>query len=142
MFKQIKSCSDLILFNIINAWYFFPKKTLTLKVNFKMITWSRQRETWSILKGLLRKNLRGKNLKPKRSWSRPWWVLLDVPVLRNWYKTVFLETGTSDRTHECRDQLLKCLGFSLYPLLIFQNSPFNVFEHCYHIYNFKFHTLY
>ena len=31
----------------------------------------------------------------------------------------FLETGTSDRTLMGLDQLLKCLGFSLYPLLIF-----------------------
>ena len=28
----------------------------------------------------------------------------------------FLETGTSDRTLMGLDQLLKCLGFSLYPL--------------------------
>ena len=29
---------------------------------------------------------------------------------------LFLETGTSDRTSKGLDQVLKCLGFSLYPI--------------------------
>ena len=36
----------------------------------------------------------------------------------------FFETGTSARTNIGRNQLLKCLGFSLYPLSIYLNSPF------------------
>ena len=36
----------------------------------------------------------------------------------------FLETGTSDRTLMGLDQLLKSLGFSLYPLSFFLYSPF------------------
>jgi len=36
----------------------------------------------------------------------------------------FLETGTQDITLIDLDQLLKCLGFSLYPLSFFLNSPF------------------
>ena len=39
----------------------------------------------------------------------------------------FLETGQSDRTNIGRDQLLKYLGFSLYPLSFYLNSPFNDF---------------
>jgi len=37
----------------------------------------------------------------------------------------FLETGTSDRTLICLNQLLRFLGFSLYPLSFFLYSPFN-----------------
>ena len=43
------------------------------------------------------------------------------------YDTVlykFLKTKTSDRTFMGRDQELKCLGFSLYPLSFFFYSPF------------------
>ena len=36
----------------------------------------------------------------------------------------FLETRTSDRINISRDQLLKCLDFSLYPLSFYQNSQF------------------
>ena len=36
----------------------------------------------------------------------------------------FLEKGTSDRTLIGFDQLLKSLGFRLYPLSFFFNSPF------------------
>ena len=36
----------------------------------------------------------------------------------------FLETGTSDRTNIGRDQLLKFLGLSPYPLSVYFNSPF------------------
>ena len=36
----------------------------------------------------------------------------------------FLETGESDRTLMGLFQLLKCLGFSLYPLSFFLYSPF------------------
>ena len=35
----------------------------------------------------------------------------------------FLEIGTSDRTNIDRDQLIKWLGFSLYPLSFNLNSP-------------------
>jgi len=41
----------------------------------------------------------------------------------------FLETGTSGRTLICLDQLLKCLGFSLYPPSCFLNSPLNIQKH-------------
>ena len=34
----------------------------------------------------------------------------------------FLQTGTSIRIHIGRDQLLKCLGFSLHPLSFFLNN--------------------
>ena len=37
----------------------------------------------------------------------------------------FLETGKSDRTLMGLDQLIKCLGFSLYPVSFFLYSPFN-----------------
>ena len=37
----------------------------------------------------------------------------------------FLETGTSDRTFVCLNQLLRFSGFSLYPLSFFLYSPFN-----------------
>ena len=59
-------------------------------------------------------------------------TLIPIPHLIHhfWYKVdtvlyAFLETGTSDSTHICRDQLPKCLGFSLYTLSFFLNSPFN-----------------
>ncbi len=35
----------------------------------------------------------------------------------------FLETGTSDRTLIGLDQLLKCVGFSLYPLSFYPKQP-------------------
>ena len=38
----------------------------------------------------------------------------------------FLETGTSDRTLMGLDQLLKCLGFNLYPFSFFFYNPLNV----------------
>ena len=37
----------------------------------------------------------------------------------------FLWRGTSDRTLMGLNELLKCLGFSLYPLSFFIYSPFN-----------------
>ena len=37
----------------------------------------------------------------------------------------FLKTGTLDRTRMGLGQLLKCLGFSLYPLSFLLYSPFN-----------------
>ena len=37
----------------------------------------------------------------------------------------FLETGKSDRTLMGLDQLIKCLGFSLYPVSFFLYSPFH-----------------
>ena len=47
---------------------------------------------WStiLLKALQRKNERGYRLKPEylRSWLKPLQVLSDLPVSRNWYKTV------------------------------------------------------
>ena len=171
-----------------------------------------------VLKGLKRKNERGYRLKANlfSSWSRPMKVISDVPVSRNWYKTVsnlyelglllyllflfsidfihniiytsellhqkihqwqcstvvtwyrqrhvisillchwwkfwsrdlslrfskfyiyefsynfntvlyqFLETGTSDKTFMGRDQELKRLAFSLYPLSFFLYCPFKL----------------
>ena len=38
----------------------------------------------------------------------------------------FLGTGTSDRNLIGLDQLLKFLGFSIYPILFFLYSPFNL----------------
>ena len=38
----------------------------------------------------------------------------------------FLETGTWDRTLMGLHQLLKCLGFSLYPFSFFLYSPFKI----------------
>ncbi len=40
----------------------------------------------------------------------------------------FLETGTSDKTFMGRDQELKWLAFSLYPLSFFLYSPFKVWR--------------
>ena len=42
----------------------------------------------------------------------------------------FLETGTSDKTFMGRDQELKILAFSLYPLSFFLYCPFNILNTC------------
>ena len=61
--------------------------------------------------------------------SNQWQSSIIVMCLRLYHVTSinwqFLETRTSDRTLMGLDQLLKCLGFSLYPLLFFLYSPFN-----------------
>ena len=77
----------------------------------------------SFLKGLLTKNKKGYRLKSKyfRSSSKKYQFWNNVDTVQ------FLETGTSDRTHIGLDPLLKCSGFSLYPLSIFLNSPFKSF---------------
>ena len=40
-------------------------------------------------------------------------------------KHQFLKTETSDKTIIGRNQPLKCLGLSLYPLLFYLNNPYN-----------------
>ena len=46
----------------------------------------------------------------------------------NLYIDKFLETRTLDRTNIGRDQLLKILGFSIYPLSFSFTVPFYTFE--------------
>ena len=56
-------------------------------------------------------------------------LILNLKFLNN-FDTVlyqFLKTGTSDRTLIGFDQLLKFLGFSLYPFSFFLYSPFKSF---------------
>ena len=83
------------------------------------------------------RKLRRKNVKKMRNFAK---IFLQNIISRkkNSAKTIkfdpvlyqFLKTGTSDRTFMGLDQILKCLGFSLYPLLFLLNSPFNL-KFCY-----------
>ena len=51
-------------------------------------------------------------------------VLSDVPVSRNWHKTVSKLYQTSDRTLKGIVQRLRFSGFILYPLSFFLYNPF------------------
>ena len=114
--------------------------------------WSHDTDVFMILSIISIKNeklLNSNNIRSKPKFLRLFWVivvfrmvvyllnmirlnllfLFKVLYFRFSYKfdTVlyqFLETGTLDRTLMGLDQLLKCLGFGLYPLSFFLYSPF------------------
>ena len=67
---------------------------------------------------------------PREFWSRHTDVYLTyIRFGKIWHSFCqFLETGTSDRCIIGIVQLLRFLGFSLYPFLFFLNSPFKIIE--------------
>ena len=91
----------------------------------KVVTWYRQRHVISILL-----------CHWWKFWSRDLSLRFSkfyIYEFSYYFNTVlyqFLETGTSDKTFMGRDQELKWLAFSLYPLSSFFYSPFNLDIQC------------
>ena len=68
------------------------------------------------------------DIKPCRNYTKTY--ICKCSMIVPWYRTMILHChwsrqGTSDRSLIGSDQLLKCSGFSPYPLSYFLYSPFN-----------------